>query len=357
MILIQTMRSTLVAGLASCGVLFGCSGSGGGGDGGTTPDAGTDGGAVTGNVVIADQYNNRVIELTRQGQIVWSFGDGSATPGPSSVVGPNDAERVGNQTLISGTGATTGTEPACGGASGCQDNRVILVDNASRAIVWQYGQAGTPGSGANQLNTPVAALLLPTGHVLITDQGNQRVIEVFPDGGIAWQYGQTGIAGLDAGLLNNPNSAERLSNGNTLIADEANNRVIEVTPGGSLAWQYPATLPSAAVGQTAFASRLPNGNTLITDQGNNQILEVTTQGSQAWTYATGLSAPTRAVRLANGDTLISDEGNDRILEVNPGGTVVYSFGQQGVAGADAGQLNQPYDAKVVGDFTGLTPPQ
>ena len=55
-------------------------------------DAGT--GATGANLVVSDQFNNRVIEITRAGQIVWSFGDGSSTPGPTSVVAPNDVERL-----------------------------------------------------------------------------------------------------------------------------------------------------------------------------------------------------------------------------------------------------------------------
>ena len=47
--------------------------------------------------------------------------------------------------------------------------------------MWQYGKAGATGSGFNRLNTPVQATYLPNGDILITDQGNERVIEVTPD--------------------------------------------------------------------------------------------------------------------------------------------------------------------------------
>ena len=60
---------------------------------------------------------------------------------------------------------------------GAADNRVILVDPAGR-IVWQYGQFGQTGSGPNLLNTPVQCTWLPNFHVLITDQANNRIIEV-----------------------------------------------------------------------------------------------------------------------------------------------------------------------------------
>ncbi|HWX75576.1 MAG TPA: hypothetical protein VNZ05_09735, partial [Solirubrobacteraceae bacterium] len=182
-----------------------------------------------GDILIADQFNNRVIEINREHRVVWSFGDGSIVAGPDSIVAPNDVERVGQLTLIAGTGAPpapSATEPGCE-TSGCPDNRVILV-NRGGEIVWQYGHAGAPGSGPDQLNTPVFAAALPHGDVLITDQGNSRVIEVNSEHEITWQYGTTESPGAEENQLNNPNSAELLANGHILIADENNNRVIEV---------------------------------------------------------------------------------------------------------------------------------
>ena len=264
-----------------------------------------------GNILIADQFNNRVVEV-RGHQVVWQFGDGSSTAGPTSIVGTNDAERIGDLTLISGTGTPAGADPSCANAGGCLDNRVILV-NRSGHIVWQYGQAGVSGTGENRLNTPVQSTALPGGDVLITDQGNSRVIEVNRDHEIEWQYGSP----TDTITLNG----------------------------------------------AAFASRLPNGHTLITDSNNNRVVEVTMGKTVAWTYVTnsrkGSMAnplPTRAVRLASGDTLISDQFNDQVIEVNPKHEIVFSQGKIQVDGSGPNQLNAPYDAKVVGDFTGLTVP-
>ena len=65
-----------------------------------------------GNILIADQFNNRVIEVNPNNhKVVWHFGNGSSVAGPHSVVGTNDAQRVGPFTLIAGTGAPQGTEP------------------------------------------------------------------------------------------------------------------------------------------------------------------------------------------------------------------------------------------------------
>src|ERR1700680_967627 len=79
-----------------------------------------------GNILITDQFNNRVIEIDREGDIVWQFGHGPRDTGPTAIVGTNDAERVGDHTLMSGTGIPPGATQNC--PNGCVDNRVILVD-------------------------------------------------------------------------------------------------------------------------------------------------------------------------------------------------------------------------------------
>jgi hypothetical protein len=314
-----------------------------------------------GNILIADQFNNRVIEVTPQGEIIWSFGLGPNDVSPRSIIGTNDAQRVGSFTLMAGTGAPPGTEKKC--PHGCPDNRVLLVD-ASGEIVWQYGRFRVIGSGKNELNTPVQNTFLPNGNVLITDQGNQRIIEVNPEHEIVWQYGTTGVSGIGPNQLNNPNSAELLVNGHILIADENNDRAIEVTRAHTIAATFTAGGTTSGV---AFASRLPSGNTLITDSNNNRIVEVDTNDAVVWKYPTNtdplsnpMPLPTRAIRLVNGNTIISDQFNHRVIVVDMAKTIVATYGNlnsPGFGTSNTSQgLNAPYDAKVIGDYTGLTPP-
>src|ERR1700730_14408235 len=219
-----------------------------------------------GNILISDQFNNRAIEVNRNKQIVWHFGSGDPTlcnPGPGTIIGLNDAERIGDGlTLLSGTGIPAGADPLL--LAGCVDNRVIVVDQSGN-IVWQYGQAKVTGSGPNQLNVPVFAIQLPDHNIAIVDQSNERVIVVDKNTKqIVWHYGCP-----TCNLLNNPNSVELLSNGHFLIADENNNRVIEVNRDHQIVWQFTDQLKFAA-----FASRLPNGDTLITDSGHARIVQI-----------------------------------------------------------------------------------
>jgi hypothetical protein len=325
-----------------------------------------------GNILVADQFNNRVVEIDRSGRIVWQFGKGPNDFSQQSIIGTNDAQRVGRFTLMAGTGdppVPAGSSPPAGDlcpdlTNGCPDNRVILVSQRGH-IVWQYGQFGPGGSGPDQLNTPVQSTWLPDNHVLITDQANERIIEVTLNKQIVWQYGMTGVAGSGPDLLNNPNSAELLANGHILISDENNNRAIEVTHD-----TVPKIVATFTVGGTAngvaFSSRLPNGDTLLTDSNNSRVVEVNRNDQPVWQYFTNDPAgnpsplPTRAIRLKDGETLISDQFNDRVIEVvrtgSVGGTIERQLGALNMFGIGNGLLDAPYDAKVVGDYTGLTPP-
>jgi hypothetical protein len=312
-----------------------------------------------GNILIADQFNNRVIEIDRHHNIVWQFGVGPNDLGPTSIIGVNDAQRVGDLTLMAGTGIPPNTVPNCTAKDGCPDNRVLLVDRSGH-IVWQYGTFGPGGSGPNQLNTPVQDTYLPNGDVLITDQSNERIIEVNRAKDIVWQYGTTGVIGTADNFLFNPNSAELLENGHILISDENNNRAIEVNRAKHILRTFTAGNTASGV---AFASRLENGHTLLTDSNNNRIVEVDAADKVVWTYVTNLEPgsnpsplPTRAVRLRNGHTLISDQFNSRVIEVTRKGRIVNTWGVLNTPGFGGGLLNQPYDAKVIGDYTGLTPP-
>ncbi len=312
--------------------------------------------------LIADQFNNRVIEVDPAGNILWHFGRGPNDVSAASIIGVNDAQRVGELTLMAGTGAPPGSEPRC--PTGCADNRVLLVDRSGH-IVWQYGQFGVTGAGTNELNSPVQNTFLPNGDVLITDQGNQRVIEVKRgSSNIVWQYGTTGVAGIDFNQLNNPNSAELLANGHVLISDENNNRAIEVNRRHQIVATYTA---QGTVSGVAFASRLPNGHTLITDSNNNRIVEVDAKDKVVWEYLTNTNPssnknplPTHELLNNYVGTLKIDQINHRVIVVNHNKAIVRSFGILNVPGFGRRNtsegLNGPYDAKLIGDFTGLTPP-
>lgn len=68
-------------------------------------------------------------------------------------------------------------------------------------VLWQYHE----GSGAGEINHPSNALQLPNGNILVCDDWNDRVIVIDPKSkAIVWQYGHQGVPGTSAGYLNIP---------------------------------------------------------------------------------------------------------------------------------------------------------
>ena len=58
----------------------------------------------------------------------------------------------------------------------------------------------------------------------------------------------------------------------------------------------------------------------------------------------------------NGHIVIADQFNNRVIEIDPQSQPVFTQGMLNVPGHGFDQLFGPYDAKVIGDYTGLTPP-
>ena len=57
-----------------------------------------------------------------------------------------------------------------------------------------------------------------------------------------------------------------------------------------------------------------------------------------------------------GNILVTDQFNDRVFIITQGKATVFQYGMLNVIGNGPNQLNAPYSAVVIGDYTGLTPP-
>ncbi len=191
-----------------------------------------------GNTLVTATQANRVIEVDRVGNVVWSIG---------SLSYPNDAYRLDNgNTLITD-----------------RDNDRVIEVNPGGSVVWSYTDLVRPHNGSRLAN----------GNTLICDSERDRVVEVDQAGAIVWR--------CDDGL-SWPRSAQRLGNGNTLIADSRNARIVEVDTAGQQVWSV-STHPNTSY----VAERLMNGLTLISSPG--LVYEVDSSGSVAWQWPGTLS--------------------------------------------------------------------
>jgi DNA-binding beta-propeller fold protein YncE len=80
----------------------------------------------------------------------------------------------------------------------------IETFNSQGQLLWRFKP-----TGAQAMNMPSLALPLPNGDILCNDDYNDRVIVVDPrTNAIVWQYGHTGQAGTAAGYLNDPDGVD-----------------------------------------------------------------------------------------------------------------------------------------------------
>ncbi len=145
---------------------------------------------ANGDVLVSEVQGSYVDELTRAGHLVWSTHLPIAYPSDPQRLGPDrylvaDYSRPGGvyefnragRILWSyhpGSGAGMLDHPSLaeafpGGLIAVTDDyrdRVVLIDRRSKRIVWQYGRADHPGTGANRLKTPDGFdLLAPSGRM------------------------------------------------------------------------------------------------------------------------------------------------------------------------------------------------
>lgn len=109
---------------------------------------------------------------------------------------------------------------------------VAILDWPARKIVWAWGRG--------QLSGPHDATLLPSGNILIFDNGLgrnwSRVVEVDPRRDrIVWEYR---AAHPEDFYTPTRGASQRLSNGNTLITESDDGVAFEVTASGETVWRF-----------------------------------------------------------------------------------------------------------------------
>jgi hypothetical protein len=300
--------------------------------------------------LIADFDNNRVIEIDAAGEIVWRYGEPATKT--SVVKAPTRAFRLANgNTMI-------------------LDNDKIEVSPEFEGRVIEVSPGGTIVKQVTGLFQATDVQVLANGNWLISELSRfrRRVIEVAPGTAVTdstpfvYKGGPTG--GSTVGVF----SAQRLSSGNTLISDHGNNKVVEIDASGNTVCQVTGLQAPTRVTEVAGS-----GNWLIPLKEAYRVIEVQRcTGTVVWQFTTGQNSgnPNRtkfflssAERLGNGNTLIADGENNRVIEVNAAGAIVRTLpnvsGDTGSLGGnsttcsanDLTRYGCPRDAVMIVDST------
>ena len=89
--------------------------------------------------------------------------------------------------------------------AGYTDPGTVLIMNRHGTVLWRYA----PAAGFGALNHPSLAMMLPNGDIAVNDDFNDRVVIIDPArDAIVWQYGHAHIPGTGPGYLNTPDGMD-----------------------------------------------------------------------------------------------------------------------------------------------------
>jgi hypothetical protein len=301
--------------------------------------AGSNPSVLPGPVLIADRDNNRLLEVSPTGQVLWRFPESGDLAPEQSFNLPDDAFFSPDGSEIVATQ---------------EDDFVIsIVDVAHSRIVYRYGHPGVPGSEPGYLHNPDDALLTPGGAILSADIKNCRIVVIRPPAHyVTQQLGETGNCTHELGVsYGSPNGAFPMSNGDTVVTEINGDWIDVLGPGGK-----PVTdTPPPGFSYPSDTNEVSPGVFLSVDYTNPGAIETfTTSGRLLWRYepqgTEALNQPSLALPLPNGDFLANDDKNQRVIVVDPHtNRVVWQYGHIHQAGSGPGYLSNP-------DGVDLAPP-
>ena len=125
---------------------------------------GSDPSVLPGPVLIADGGGNRVLIIDSSGRTLWEF--------------PRAADLTAGQTFKAPEVAWFSPDSKQVVVASEDTSIVYVIDILTHKIVYTYGKAGAPGSGADQVNVPDGVVMLPSRGLLVPDAGNCRIITI-----------------------------------------------------------------------------------------------------------------------------------------------------------------------------------
>jgi len=195
------------------------------------------------------------------------------------------------------------------------------IDRKSHELLWQYGLRSIQGATTGLIHQPDKSFKFNDHEVLINDGNNRRVIIVDQDTNqIVWQYGHTLEMSAEPGFLRGNTAARPINEARQIIiTDTLENKFMVVDrETKQILWEYKK--PDAKWLQHVFPTA--EGTFVLEDRQKNEVFEVDIDGKILWTltkFADGsdLKYPTDTIKLPNGNVLIAESGRDRIVEVTP----------------------------------------
>jgi DNA-binding beta-propeller fold protein YncE len=306
---------------------------------------GSDPSVLPGPVLVADKANNRLVEISPNGTLLWEFPrPGDLRAGETFNV-PDDAFFTpdGRQIL----------------ATQEDDFVVSLIDIATHRLVWRYGVPGVAGSHPGHLWNPDDAIMLRDGRVVVADIKNCRILFLAP--GRNTPDAQWGRAShcrhAPPTRFGSPNGAFPTTDGSLLVTEITHDWVSAIDANGAVLW---STHPPG-VSYPSDTNMIAKDKFVTVDYSHpGKIVEFDHLGRLLWKYrptgADTLNKPSLAFALPNGDIFATDDDNNRVIVVDPKtNRVVWQYGHTGTTGTAPGYLSDPDGADLAPPNSLMTP--
>ncbi len=295
--------------------------------------AGSNPGVLPGPVLIADRDNNRLLEVSPNGHVLWRF------PAPGDLARGQTFELPDDAFFSPNGRAVVVTQE--------DDFTISVVDFKND------GHPGVSGSQPGYVHNPDDAMLMPSGDLLSADIKNCRVLVIRPPAHRPLrQLGDTGVCEHQLGVsYGSPNGAFPMADGDTAITEINGDWLDVIAPDGTPVLE---THPPG-FSYPSDTNQVRPGLFLSVDYTNPGAIETfTNTGELRWSYkptgAEALDQPSLALPLPNGDILANDDKNDRVIVIDPRtNKIVWQYGHTHVPGAGEGFLSNP-------DGVDLAPP-
>ncbi|HMK96642.1 MAG TPA: PQQ-binding-like beta-propeller repeat protein, partial [Acidimicrobiales bacterium] len=140
-----------------------------------------------GNLLISEINGSWVDEYTPEGRLVWDV--------QLPIGYPSDPQQVGHDLYL---------------VADYEQPGAIVEFNRAGEVLYRYQAPSGPG----ELDHPSLVEMLPSGVFLLNDDYNDRLVAIDPaTGALVWQYGETGVPGSAPGFLNTPDGFDILAPG------------------------------------------------------------------------------------------------------------------------------------------------
>lgn len=313
---------------------------------------------VTGNLYVADTFNNTIRKITPSGAVTTLAGTAGVFGGQN---GPAATALFGNCYGITIDAAGNLYVIDVGNQGVRKITPQLIVSTVAGSGVAGYADgAGT----AAQFSNPWGVAVDTAGNIFVGDYVNDTIRKITPAAVVSTLAGTAAHPGSADGTgaaawFNGPSSAAADPSGNVYIADTSNNTIRKITWDGIVTTLAGMAGTSGATNGSSASARfnLPagvvfdvNGNVYVTDAGNNMIRKIATSGvvttvagtagAHGFTDGPGNVAlfndPTGLAIDTAGNLYVTDTGNNTIRSITPAGFVTTLAGAAGITGSADG---------------------